>query len=244
VAKHKKNRSKKSQELTAFSLHFQRCLREGFLLLTVTASLFFLLALLTYHHSDPSWSHFVVSNHVANATGRAGAWFSDFALYLFGYSAYLFPIVLSYAVFLSYRRRYEREDNRAVATLFFILKSAGFFLILVAGSGFLDLYVYLAPNRLPFDAGGILGNAVSTAALGAFNLLGASLVLLAVLFMGLTLFSGISWLRLIEVIGGGIIAVSQWCYYWFAERDWSAVFRAFSQIFPKPKSEKIPHSLK
>lgn len=44
------------------------------------------------------------------------------------------------------------------------------------------------------------------------GLLGSTLILLAVFLAGSTLFSGLSWFRVIDVIGAAGITVYQWCY--------------------------------
>lgn len=83
-------------------LHYH--LYEGCLILVFTFSIFLFIALLSYHRSDPGWSHSIVVKHVANLTGKAGAWLSDFILYMVGYLAYIFPlitiIVSSWAFFI------------------------------------------------------------------------------------------------------------------------------------------------
>src|SRR5689334_20235902 len=44
-----------------------------------------LLALITHNGLDPAFSTSGGSGHVANKAGVVGAWFSDFAFFLFGY---------------------------------------------------------------------------------------------------------------------------------------------------------------
>jgi DNA segregation ATPase FtsK/SpoIIIE, S-DNA-T family len=242
VAKSKKTSKGSSvDELTVFShLHFR--IREGLLLLTVTCSLFLLLALLTYHHSDPSWSHFVVSNQVENAAGRVGAWLSDFILYICGYLSYLFPIGLSYAAWLFYTNRHKKNPNRAIAVSLLVLRCVGFILIVLAGSGFIALHLKVHANTLPFHSGGILGSIISIATLTAFNSLGASLILFAVLLIGVTLLSGVSWFRLIEMVGASVITISQWAYRWVREHDWSRAPRTKPQKVTKPVIKKAESS--
>src|SRR5262245_7295258 len=85
------------------TLYFHQRIREGVFILTFALSLFFLLSLLTYHPSDPGWSSIGVSGNAANAGGFAGAWFSDLFLYVFGYPAFLFPLMLVYSAWMLMR---------------------------------------------------------------------------------------------------------------------------------------------
>ena len=63
-------------------------------------------------------------------------------------------------------------------------------------------------GQLPEGGGGILGLMLSDAMAGSMGLLGSTLILLAVFLAGITLFSGISWFRVIDSIG----FVTMWVY--------------------------------
>jgi len=218
VTESEKNRKQKSQEGILFSLHFSHRVKEGLLLLTILLSMFLLLALMTYHHTDPSWSHYVVTQQVRNAAGRFGAWVSDFFLYLFGYLSYLFPFILLYLVWAYYYDRplIQKEEHSSVVVLLVFSRIIGFILVLTSGTGLLDLYVKSSPTALPFDSGGIFGNIVSLAALKSFNVIGSSLVLITILLIGLTLLLGISWLRMIELVGiAGIFISKRLCGFFY-----------------------------
>jgi len=237
VAKKKKNTASKTESTSTLSSNLHYRFREGLFLLALTASLFLLIALITYHRSDPSWSHFIVANKVANSAGRVGAWFSDFTLYIFGYLSYLFPIGLSYAGWIFFRNRYQQQ-NPTTSTLLVVLRIVGFLLLLLAGSGFLNLHLHTSQNILPFDSGGIVGSVVSAQTLMAFNPLGASLILGAVILIALTLFTGISWVRIAEEIGKAAIIFSQKILYWFKDRVWRQFLSQCFSIFHRKKTAK------
>ena len=233
----KKRKTKKESEVSAFTSHFRYRLREGLLILTVAASLFLLLALLTYHRSDPSWSHFVNTHYVANSVGRVGAWLSDFFLYMCGYLSYLFPLMLSYAAWLFYRDCHRENVSQAVVISMLIIRSTGFILILVAGSGFINLHLHVSATKLPFDSGGILGSIISTMMLGAFNTLGSSLILSAIVLIGVTLFTGVSWFHLIEQIGAATIRMSLSFRYFLQDTDWSELWEKWRNFRSEPKAK-------
>jgi len=70
-----------------------RMLREAGLYLLVAIAVYLLISLWTYHAADPGWSHSGSSSKVENLGGRAGAWLADVLLHLFGYVAFLFPLL-------------------------------------------------------------------------------------------------------------------------------------------------------
>ncbi len=188
--------------------HLRRGLREGALFIFGFGAVYFLLALATYSPNDPGWSGSGIDGgRVANLGGPAGAWFADVLLTLFGYLAYLFPLMVAYTGWLLFQdRRSEAPfDWRA-----FSLRSAGFLLTLAAGCGLASLHDVGAAQALPVDAGGVLGRLVGEAMEGAFSFIGATILLLALFFSGFTLFTNLSWLRLMDVTGALTLGAFDW----------------------------------
>ncbi len=161
-------------------------------------ALYLLITLLSYHASDPGWSHSTGGGGVANLGGPVGAWFSDIFLSLFGYLAYLFPVLVGYSGWLLFRGHDVEKiiDLRHVA-----LRGVGFVLTLGAGCGLATLHFSAAAVPLPLDAGGILGDVVGRGLVDAFSFLGATLFLIALFLSGVTLFTGMSWFSLMDVVG-------------------------------------------
>jgi S-DNA-T family DNA segregation ATPase FtsK/SpoIIIE len=118
-------------------LQLKRRLREGGLIITGAIALFLFLALVTYHSSDPSWSHSKTAANIANSGGYVGAWLADILFCAFGYLAYVFPIMLIYAAWLPFQ--YIETDN-SINYALFLLRTLGFLLILLAGSSLAGLY--------------------------------------------------------------------------------------------------------
>ncbi|MHB1529591.1 MAG: DNA translocase FtsK [Acidiferrobacteraceae bacterium] len=183
-----------------------RLVREVGLYLFGAAALYLLLALSTYHAGDPSWSHVGAPGGVRNVGGRAGAWIADLLYVAFGYVAFLFPAMLSYAAWRMLRVRAAPPGERRAQLLGWI----GFVLTLLGGCGLADLAVYHNPLRLPFSAGGLLGHLVGGMLSGAFSAVGATIFLLAVFLSGVTLFTRLSWLALMDRTGAFIFAAASW----------------------------------
>lgn len=183
-------------------------LREGLLILILTLSGFLLLALATYHRTDPSWSNLVTTSHVQNAAGRAGAWIADIFLYLCGYLAYIIPLLLIYNAWSLFERRSEKLEKPSLNMLMSSLRILGFILIISAGAGLAGLKNQTINASMTFYAGGILGNTLGATMVNIFNPAGALLILIAILLIGLTLFTGLSWMQGCEWLGN--LALTGW----------------------------------
>ncbi len=184
----------------SFNLHFSRRLREAVLIIVSAVAVFLLLALLTYHVSDPGWSHTKSVEQVANIDGYVGAWLADVLFFTLGYLAYAFPFMLAYAVWLPFQCA---SVDESVNYGLFLLRVFGFLLILAAGSSLLSLY--LADYRLPAGSGGILGAVISGTMVNIFNEFGTALIMFALLLTGITLFSGLSWVKTTNFIASRIL---------------------------------------
>ena len=190
--------------------HLQRGLREGALFLSLFIAAYVLVSLFTYAPSDPGWSQSGHSGHVQNLGGLAGAWFADVVLALFGYLAYLIPLMLAYAGWLIFRQLpLHQEEWRGLS-----LRGIGFVFTLGTSCGLASLYDHQAASQLPQNvtAGGILGELVKSGMTYAFNELGATLLLLALFFSGFTLFTNLSWLKLMDVVGGITLKSLAWIH--------------------------------
>ncbi len=173
----------------------KRC-REAVFIISLAVALFLLLALFTYHHGDPGWSLSSSAHHIANAGGLVGAWVADVLFYLFGYFAFTFPLLLIYNAWLFLREEGFEWDHQILAT-----RLGGVFSFICAGCALASIENGGLHAFLPYTAGGILGTVVASGLTHVFNPVGSALLLLAVFLTGITLFSGLSWLALLESIG-------------------------------------------
>jgi S-DNA-T family DNA segregation ATPase FtsK/SpoIIIE len=82
-------------------------LREIVLIFFCFIGLYLFVSLLTYYGGDPGWSHSGPVDEIKNKGGVAGALFADLFFYLFGYFAYLFPIMVGYIGWLIYQGRHH-----------------------------------------------------------------------------------------------------------------------------------------
>ena len=170
-------------------------LRETIIILIIAVAAYLTISLLTYHNSDPGWSSTGTGSFVANSGGRIGAWIADISLYIFGYLAYLFPMILIVASLAMFFNRSEDDNTNPYHTFLLFL---GMLIILLAGCGLAGLYLSDLHYHLPLSAGGILGNIISLKLVEIFNLFGSSLLLGALLLVGITLLTNFSWFSLFD----------------------------------------------
>ena len=173
-----------------------RGLREVALLGFTAIGLFFIIALLTYSQEDAGWTHSGTGQEINNACGIFGAWVADFVLSIFGLMAYLFPLMIFWHGYLVYTQGKKPGSNWILG-----VRWSGFLATLVTGSALLYLHFLRIKVDLPGSAGGILGQETGDALYIMLGNSGATLLLLAVFLAGVTMFTGLSWLGLMDYVG-------------------------------------------
>ncbi len=187
-------------------------LREGALILAVAVALYLFLAMVSYQPADPAWSTSGTNSHAMNLGGVVGAWLSDAFLYGFGLTAFFSPLMVAFSGWLLFR--WGAEESSDGALHFWLLKVAGLVMAVGAASGLAMLHLSHHATALPLGAGGVMGELVGGGALAIFGGVGATLLLLAGLLTGITLFTGLSWLKLMDKLGATCLALvaigAQW----------------------------------
>jgi DNA segregation ATPase FtsK/SpoIIIE, S-DNA-T family len=174
-------------------------LREAKWLVLVALAAYLLLIFATYRRGDPAWSHSETGAVVTNAGGALGAWISDVLLYVFGFSAYWWAALCLYVVVWGYRRL---NGARLIDPRPLWVALIGFGMLLFSSASLEGLRLHSLAAELPLAPGGLLGNAVSMRVTEALGFTGATLVLLTAGAVGLSLFTGISWISFSERVGG------------------------------------------
>jgi DNA segregation ATPase FtsK/SpoIIIE, S-DNA-T family len=177
-------------------------LKEGALIGVVALCMYLSLALFTYDPEDPGWSYLGGNEVATNLVGRSGAWLADVMLFIFGYLAFVFPLLLVYQAVVMLRRR---STESAIDWKIFGFRTVGFILTLVAGTGLAALHFYTVGMNLREGSGGILGNEIAAMLEPSFSYVGATLILLASLLFALTVFLDISWLSVMDWTGRFVV---------------------------------------
>jgi len=189
-----------AQKITAAPLpaKLANLLREARWLVLAALAGYLLLIFLTFHQGDPGWSLSVTAAETHNAGGRAGAWIANLLLYLFGLSAYWWIALCLVAVAWGYRGldRSVLIDRRPLA-----IALCGFALLLLSSSALEALRLHTLAAQLPLAPGGMLGKEAGNLAAGLLGFTGATLLLLTLVAVGFSLFTGVSWLVVAELTG-------------------------------------------
>ncbi|MCG6966245.1 MAG: DNA translocase FtsK 4TM domain-containing protein [Chromatiaceae bacterium] len=177
-----------------------RRLKEGAFLLLLAIGVYFLMALFSYSPDDPSWVFESAKQHADNAGGVAGAWAASVLFMLFGKVAYVFPLMIAWGGWLMFRERDEQHHNVYLR----VARWIGFALTVLSATSLASLH-FGGADDLPEGPGGITGSIISSSGEAVLNPAGASLLLLTLLLVGFTLFTGVSWLGVMDNIGGFVL---------------------------------------
>jgi S-DNA-T family DNA segregation ATPase FtsK/SpoIIIE len=181
-------------------------LRESWWLLIVAGFAYLALILVSYQKTDPGWSFSGTGGAIHNRGGVVGAWTADLLLYLFGASAWWLAFAGIVLVVTGYRHLTRDDSERHHPWL----AVPGFILLLLSSAALESLRLYNLPVALPGVSGGALGDFIGQALARALGFNGATLVLIALFAAGWSLFTRMSWLKLMERIGAGIEALFAW----------------------------------
>ncbi len=195
--------ARKSAAAEAETSSRNRLWRDLALIAIAPLLLYLLASLFTYSANDPGWSQTgSVVAPVHNMGGRVGAWIADVLLQLFGYVAFVLPVVLAAITWIALfgLNREDRGDNDLAPAL----RLVGIVGFLIAATGFLHLRLFTGDVG---NAGGILGRLVGRSLTVGFGALGSNLFVLVLLLASITLATGLSWFAVMEKIGKWVLAL-------------------------------------
>ncbi|GAA0698114.1 S-DNA-T family DNA segregation ATPase FtsK/SpoIIIE [Dyella sp. SG562] len=195
----------KNKEPSGLSEELKRRLREAGALLLLPLALYLLVCLFSYNDQDPSWGHASTVEHARNFGGAVGANIANLLRYIFGLVAYCFPLLLLGLGVQVLRHRGVRTVQpwepslRLIGSVFFFITAPAL------------LYLKFSDEPvLPQGVGGIIGMWVGRGLLQAFGGTGAPLLLLAIFLIAVTLATGLSWFKLMDLTGQGMLKIAGW----------------------------------
>ena len=213
--------------------YFYRRLKEGAFILLNAIGLFIFLALVTYHRTDPSWSNTDISTHVANLGGKIGAYVADSFLHLFGYIAYALSLAIAYYSWLMLREPSTAQVLTSKRMLW--VRIGGLVLTFITSCGLFSLYVRTSIVYMPYTAGGILGHYAGPELITTFNKVGTTILLFAGLLCGITLLTGMSWVKLVYYLSKIFLRATHWLHrqlrMFFRQQHWPQ--RQINSIAPE-----------
>ena len=187
-------------------------LMEARWILFAALSICLILILVTYSKTDPGWSQSSVVPKIHNIGGKFGAWLADVLLYVFGLSTWWWCIAGLRQVWKAYRKLANRfrvtpEPEPDVSQPEILIQKLGFAMLLTGSMGIEYLRMYSMRFPLPLAPGGVLGDLIGRAAFNALGFTGATLALLLLMALGVSLYFQMSWLTIAEKIGAAIEGV-------------------------------------
>lgn len=196
------------------------------------------LVLATWNSSDPAWSHSFQTGVIYNKGGKIGAYIADILYYLFGYSAWLWVILLAHHLVVGFFRitaivipssRLQEPLPRVPWEL-----ALGFVLFFVGCMGFLALQGHWGAS-LPAGAGGQLGQILIDLLQTYLGLAGGIILLLFAFSLGASWFFAFSWLNVMEHIGAGL----ERAYFWAVTVKASREDRRVGQTNRSERNETV-----
>ncbi|PQJ88773.1 cell division protein FtsK [Aliivibrio sifiae] len=182
-------------------------LQEALFIVGLLTTIFITISLFSFDPADPSWTQTAWAGTVQNAGGSFGAWIADTLFFSFGSLAYLLPIILLGSTWITFRKKDEDQETeldlmmigtRILGLLILFLTSCA-----LADINFDDLWY--------FSSGGVVGDVLTSITTPVLNLLGSTLIFMFLWGAGLTLFTGVSWLTIVDNLGGFVLEITRKC---------------------------------
>ena len=192
----------KQRKGTAVSAPLGRGLREGALLISGAVTLYLWASLFTFSMNDPAWNYSAPVEQFQNSGGVLGAWFSDILFTVLGIMAWMIPPVIGWLGWLLFvdRARLLRFDPHLLG-----IRVGGFLMTLFGGTGLSYLHFHRFDSVLPAKTGGILGDWIGSLFAAAIGPFGSTLFLTALLLIGLSIFTHISWFVVMDKVGEQVL---------------------------------------
>ncbi|HUL56930.1 MAG TPA: DNA translocase FtsK 4TM domain-containing protein, partial [Usitatibacter sp.] len=212
-------------------------MREAAWIVLAAAGIYLALILASYSRTDPGPSFSGAGAPIANKGGAMGAWLADAFYYVFGMSAWWWVVLAVYCILRLYRRveSWEILNRRTLG-----VSLAGFAVVLAASCTLEAMRMHGVAHALGFAPGGALGVSLARGIAPLLGFTGATLLLLAAIAGGLSLFTGLSWIRVSELAGAAI----EWAYAAIRGRIEARRDREEGKLAAAEREEKVEEAKK
>ena len=237
-------RSNKTAAPAAPPNRFLVLLMEAKWILLAAFCICLILILATYSTQDPGWSRAAEVPKVHNIAGKFGAWLSDVLFYVFGVSAWWWCVFACRQVWQSYSSLSERvsvklnpkpEAAPEIGFSEILVQNFGFGLLLAGSMALEYLRMHSLKVALPLKPGGVLGELLGNAAFATLGFTGATLALLLMIALGISLYFHVSWLTIAERVGAGI----EWVFVFVQNKHADAEDRRAGQTAAVKREEVV-----
>ena len=209
-------------------------LREISLVGLIALGLFVALAIGSYSPYDTSFTYTGNGVEVQNLVGHFGAMFADVVLTLFGWIAWVLPIMLA---IIGWRLVKHREEE--AVWLVTLIRTLGWSSMLLALCVLMHMH-FSMDGSLPAGNGGILGQWLGDAGVGVLGWVGLTLLMVTIVLVGAQAAAGFSWLVVAERTGRILHALNfRLLALYDSLRDrWHQ--RTIEPVVQKPRRKKKP----
>ena len=212
-----------------------RRIEESVFLLSILVAVYLLACIASYDPLDPGPFNTTASEQIHN-TGRVlGAWLANFFLFLSGYIAYAVPLIVVFAGWSAYTETPSApKGSRGKGVIEWLARMSGLILFILSSTGLAHMHIHPSAGSMPAGGGGVFGQQVAIPMLQLTGALGSTLFLLALMLVGITLFTGLSWFHVMDMVGKVTLDAIAWFSTSITSlRDWFAGRRA------KAKREQV-----
>lgn len=173
-------------------------LREGLILVEIAICIYLACALLSFDSADPGFTFTGSSSQVSNIMGSTGAWFADVALAIFGFMAFVFPLILAVHIL---RTALSKNRTPGFDPALFVVQGIGLVLGVISGAALCHLHFYGVGLDLREGSGGLVGMQAGELLVPLLSYVGTTLTLVLFFLIGLTLLMDISWISVLDTTG-------------------------------------------
>ena len=199
-------------------------------------SLILFISLFSYDPNDPGFNT-TGNKEISNFIGLIGAYFSSTSFVFFGVASYFIPLLfISFAV--SVIQGKETKTSKEIL----VVKLIAFILILISTCTVSSIHFLI--EWMPEGSGGILGLVIASSLMQLLDMIGTTLLMLALWFSFLPLFLGFSWIKVIDFLGSSVIEISSYIYLNLKSLILSIKDNAADKKIKKAETERVEKKVK
>ena len=199
-------------------------------------SLILFISLFSYDPNDPGFNT-TGNREISNFIGLIGAYFSSTSFVFFGVASYFIPLLfISFAV--SVIQGKETKTSKEIL----VFKLIAFILILISTCTVSSIHFLI--EWMPEGSGGILGLMIASSLMQLLDMIGTTLLMLALWFSFLPLFLGFSWVKVIDFLGSSVIEISSYIYLNLNSLILSIKDNAADKKVKKAETERVEKKVK
>ena len=199
-------------------------------------SLILFISLFSYDPNDPGFNT-TGNREISNFIGLIGAYFSSTSFVFFGVASYFIPLL-----FVSFAVSVIQGKKTKTSKEILVVKLIAFILILISTCTVSSIHFLI--EWMPEGSGGILGLMIASSLMRLLDMIGTTLLMLALWFSFLPLFLGFSWIKVIDFLGSSVIEISSYIYLNLKSLILSIKDNAADKKIKKAETERVEKKVK